>query len=51
VRRALSSVPGVRTVEIDFKAETARVGHDGSATPAALTAAIEKAGYKVFSIE
>jgi copper chaperone CopZ len=51
VRRALQSVPGVRTVEIDFQAQTARVGHDGQATPEALTAALEKAGYKVFSIE
>jgi copper chaperone CopZ len=47
VRTALESVPGVRKVEVDFAKKEAYVTVDKKAyDPAALSAALEKAGYK-----
>ncbi len=43
VQRVLSRVPGVSTVAVDLAAGRASV--DGSASPASLVAAVEKAGY------
>ncbi len=42
---SLSDVPGVRTVEVDGKAETVRV--TGTAEVASLQAAIRRAGFDV----
>lgn len=46
MRSALSSVPGVTAVDIDYDAKTAMVHFDGDAPPhEAMTAALEGAGY------
>ena len=48
VERALRAVPGVQDASVNFATNQARVTYDASgATPAALAAAIEQAGYEV----
>jgi P-type Cu+ transporter len=46
VEKALLSVPGVLKAEVNLATETARVKAIANATPAALIAAVEKAGYE-----
>ncbi|MEX2495026.1 MAG: heavy metal-associated domain-containing protein [Woeseia sp.] len=46
VKKAMAGVPGVRSVEVDFEAKTARVVFDQSVTsPADIAAASTNAGY------
>ena len=46
VRRAMESVPGVNSVEVDFAAKTARATYDPArATAAQIAAASTNAGY------
>ncbi len=46
VTRAVSQLPGVRTVEVSLERNAASVEYDGVATgPAAIVAAIEAAGF------
>jgi copper chaperone len=46
VTRAISQVPGVRSVEVSLEKNDATVEHDVAATaPAAIIAAIEAAGF------
>lgn len=48
VKRVLTALPGVRSVEVSLDAAQARVVHDAAATPvAALRAAVEAAGFEV----
>lgn len=47
MRAALESVPGVRTVELNYDAKEAYVAFDASqGTVEAMVAALERAGYK-----
>lgn len=45
VTAALRAVPGVTAVEVSRIEGTARVDHDPATAPAALIAAVERAGY------
>jgi copper chaperone len=45
VKQALESVPGVQTAEVTLTPGGARVSHDGTATVAAMVAAVDEEGY------
>ncbi|TCO82003.1 Cu+-exporting ATPase [Plasticicumulans lactativorans] len=47
VEAALRAVPGVRSARVNLAAERARIDFEPPATPAALVAAVEGAGYEV----
>ena len=51
VRDALKNVPGVRSVSVSYPDRLARVTVDEGTAPAALTAAVAAAGYKVLRAE
>ncbi len=51
VRKAMSHVPGVRDVKVDFKTKTAQVSYDPAlTTPAQIAAAPTKVGYPTTEI-
>jgi copper ion binding protein len=47
VEEALARLPGVLRATVDLKAKNAKVTLDDSVTEAALSAAVEEAGYEV----
>ena len=47
VEKALAAMPGVLSANVNLATETAAIGTDGSVSAAAITAAIEGAGYGV----
>lgn len=50
IKRALGKVPGVSDVQVDIPTKTVTVQHDESQAPqAAITAALDKAGFPVAS--
>ena len=52
VEKALKSVPGVLSAEVNLATETAEVKLSGAAaTPAQLIAAVEKAGYRAWELQ
>lgn len=51
VEKALRAVSGVTDVSVDLASKTAKVTASGAPSDAALTAAVEDAGYDVVGIE
>ncbi|MEU8251321.1 heavy metal-associated domain-containing protein [Nonomuraea sp. NPDC048916] len=49
VKEEVGEVEGVTSVEVDLAGGLLTVGGDGPVDPAKITAAVEKAGYKVVS--
>lgn len=47
VKRVLSDLAGVQTVEIDLASGQVQIAHEAHCTPEAMRQAIEAAGYRV----